>query len=192
MEEDETEEEPTPTLRLIQSELGNVQMSGTALFLFHDSGDQRQLIVLAASKEGLENSVDRLLNLIPLDAGYVLADCLLQGNLALCPTDIADEEVEAELLTGGEPVGMEEEEEEAEEEAAPEDEEEDGEEEETEPETEPEIDAANQGTIALDETVEATLAADERHAWTFADGPAVVDVVLTSGPDLDAVLELWQ
>jgi hypothetical protein len=193
--EDATEDEPTAEDvfdRLIQSELGSVQMSGTALILLDESGGQRRLVVLAASKEGLENTVNRLLDLIPLNADYALADCLLQDNLALCPTNVAAEDVEAELLTGG-ALLAEEVDGEGEEDTAVDAEEEptdeptdDGEE-----LTPTEIDAIDQGNIGLGETLEGTLGLDERFSWTFQDGPAVIDIILESGEELDAVLELY-
>ncbi len=177
--------------RLIQSDLGNVQMSGTALILLDESGGERRLVVLAASKDGLESAVNRLLDLIPFNASYALADCLLQDNLALCPTDVADEAVEAELITGGQ-LEAAEDEDTAEE---PVDDAEEGDdaatdEEDEEPSGE-EINATDQGSIGLGETVEGTLPSDETYSWTFADGPAVIDITVTSGEDLDAVLELY-
>lgn len=176
--EPEKSEEPAP-IRLLHTPLGNVQMSGTALVLLENGNGRHQVIVLAASKEGLDNTVDLLLDLIPLNASYESAGCLVQGNLALCPTGVANEEVEAELLTGGQP-GVEEPAE-PEEPAQPE-----------EPgEPAPDIDAVNQGTIELDETVEGTLAEGESHAWTFKDGPAFIDIVLQGDDELDAVLELY-
>lgn len=201
-EESETDEEPTDEEsedeapadeasfdRLIQSELGNVQMSGTALILLDESDGQRRLVVLAASKDGLESAVNRLLDLIPFNASYALADCLLQDKLALCPSDVTNEEVEAELITGGqlEDDGEDEEEpaDDEEEEAADQDDEEP-----EEPSGE-EIDATDQGSIGLGETVEGTLPEDETFSWTFADGPAVIDITVTSGEELDAVLELY-
>ncbi|MCA9897018.1 MAG: hypothetical protein H6654_00410 [Ardenticatenaceae bacterium] len=176
--------------RLIQSSLGNVHMSGTALILLDESGSERRLVVLAASKEGLENTVSRLLDLIPLDADYALADCLLQDNLALCPTNVTNEEVEAELLTGGtlEADSGDGDVSEDEDTAV------DTEEEPTDDEEQPEptdIDAIDQGTIGLGETVEGTLGDGEQFSWTFQDGPAVIDIILESGEDLDAVLELY-
>ncbi|HRQ39147.1 MAG TPA: hypothetical protein PLD25_14650 [Chloroflexota bacterium] len=177
-EEPEKPEEPAP-IRLIHTPLGNVQMSGTAIVLLENGNGRHQVIVLAASKEGLDNTVDLLLDLIPLNASYESAGCLVQGNLALCPTGVANEEVEAELLTGGQP-GVEEPEEPQE----PEEPEEPG-------EPAPDIDAVNQGTIELDETVEGTLAENESHAWTFKGGPAFVDIVVQGDDDLDAVLELY-
>ena len=181
-----TVEEPFD--RLIQSDLGNVQMSGTALVLLDESGGERRLVVLAASKDGLESAVNRLLDLIPFNAGYALADCLLQDNLALCPTDVADEAVEAELITGGQ-LAATEDEDTAEE---PTDDVEGDEEDETpvEPSGE-EINATDQGSIGLGETVEGTLPSDETFSWTFADGPAVIDITVTSSEDWDAVLELY-
>lgn len=197
-EDGETTEEPSdaePTAeaeifdRLIQSDLGSVQMSGTALILLDESGGQRRLVVLAASKDGLESVVNRLLDLIPFNASYALADCLLQDNLALCPTDVANEAVEAELLTGGQlGADVAAAEEVAGEEAT------DGEAGvDEEPIATPgaEIEATDQGSIGLGETVEGTLPSEERYSWTFADGPAVIDITVTSGEDLDAVLELY-
>lgn len=172
--------------RLIQSDLGNVQMSGTALILLDESGGQRRLVVLAASKEGLESAVNRLLDLIPFNADYALADCLLQDNLALCPTNIADEEVEAELITGGQ-LEADEDEETEEEEGGEAGSEEEGP---GEPVGEA-IDAVDQGSIGLGETVEGTLPSGETYSWTFQEGPAVIDITVTSGEDLDAVLELY-
>ncbi|VAW30832.1 hypothetical protein MNBD_CHLOROFLEXI01-1236, partial [hydrothermal vent metagenome] len=185
-EEDEDEDEMEETTRLIQAGLGNVQMSGTALILLNESGGQRRLVVLAASTDGLESVIGRLLDLIPLDASYALADCLLQDNLALCPTDVADEEIEAELDTGGTS--------DADEETT------DGDEETAEETVEPpleetppaaEIIATDQGIIGLGETVEGTLPADEKYRWTFQDGPAVIDITVTVDENLDAILELY-
>lgn len=188
-EAEETEETPEDELfqRLIQSELGNVQMSGTALILLDEGANGRSLVVLAASQEGLENTIDRLLDLIPLDADYALADCLLQDNLALCPTNVSDEDVEAELLTGGDLA------------AAEDDEEADAEEDEGEADTEEEseepageeIDATDQGSIGLGETVEGTLPEGESYSWTFSEGPAVIDIVVEGGDELDAILQLF-
>ena len=186
---DEVPAEEEPVLdRLIQSDVGNVHMSGTALILLDESGGQRRLVVLAASNKGLENTVIRLLDLIPLDGSYALADCLLQDNLALCPTNITAEEVEAELLTGGLPETEEadggmtgnEEAGSAEDPAAGSD----------EPIVE-EINALDQGNIGLGETIEGTLLPDESFSWTFQDGPAFIDIIVASGEDLDAVLELY-
>src|SRR5690606_36552086 len=134
------------------------------------------VIVLAASNDGLENTVSRLLDLMPLNGDYALADCLLQDQLALCPTGISAEEVEAKLETGGVPDttissggngdsggGG--------------DDDFDG--------------ATHQGDIALGDTVEGTLDEEEAHAYTFSDGPATVDIVLQGSNDMDAVLELY-
>jgi hypothetical protein len=168
------EENDTAVRRLIQSDLGPIQMAGTALILLHENGNSRQVIVLAASSEGLQTTLDRLLDVIPLTANYALADCLLQDNLALCPTLIADEAVEAELETGGVPVSV------------------------TRPDSGtaagdylPDLDAVQQGSINLGQTVEGTLDVDESHAWIFSDGPAVIDILVEADPELDAILELY-
>jgi hypothetical protein len=171
-------EEPEDLSRLITSDLGTIHMAGTALIILDERDGQRNVILLAASNDGLENTVDRLLDLIPLDADYALADCLLQAELALCPSNVADEEVEVELETGG-MAELPEEEAQSEEEG-------DGGEE----DTGTDLDATSQGLIGLGETVEGTLAEDEAHAWTFSDGPATVDIVLGS-PELDVVLEFY-
>jgi hypothetical protein len=182
----ESEEQEPETTRLLHTPLGNVQMSGTALLLLDESGGQRQVIVLAASNEGLDNTVDLLLNVIPLDAEFETAGCVTQDNLALCPTNVADEEVEAELLSGGLPEA------EAPEEGEEPEEEPTEEPEEPEPEEPgPEIDATNQGTIGLDETVEGELGVGERHAWTFDSGPAVIDILVQGDENMDTVLELY-
>jgi hypothetical protein len=165
-------------VRQIESPLGRLQMSGTSLILLDDSDGRRKVIVLAASKVGLERSIERLLGLIPLNAGFSLVDCFLQDQIALCPTHIADEVVEAELETGGVPERV---------------------------VIEPTpgignggndspiagIDAEVQGVIGLGESVEATLAAGEAHAWTFRDGPGRIDIIVEEDGELDAVLELY-
>jgi hypothetical protein len=177
-EENDLPDHEEKVLRQIVSPLGRVQMSGTSLILLDESSGRRSVIVLAASKEGLEKTVYRLLDLIPLNADYSLVGCFLQDQIALCPTHVADEVVEVELETGavpetgvGEPVpgrgngdngrGV------------------------------VEIGADFQGVIALGESVQASLRADEAHAWIFRDGPARIDIVVQAGADLDAVLELY-
>ncbi len=168
------DEEADETTRQIQSSLGNVQMSGTTLLLLDESNGHRRVIVLAASKEGLENTVDRLLDLMPLNADYALADCLVQDNLALCPSGINDEEVEAELDTGGIPqpieIGG-------------------GDDGGATGDTD-ELGAIRQGTVSLNDAVEGELEAAESHSWVFNEGPAVIDIVVV-GSDLDGVLELY-
>jgi hypothetical protein len=138
-------------------------------------------VVLAASEEGLESTVARLLDLVSFNADYALADCLLQPALALCPTGVADEPVEAELDTSGAPAAATEEGGAAEEGGPV-----------TEGEYIAELDASLQGAIGLDESKEASLAADEAHAWRFSEGPATIDIVLeTADEDMDGVLELY-
>jgi hypothetical protein len=163
-------------VRRIESELGNLQMAGNTLIVLHESDGRRQVIVLAASSEGLENAATRLIDLIPLDADYALADCLLAGNLAVCPSAVSNEEVEFELVTSGVPDVI--------------------------PDsgsdsgsqgggTAGEFNAVPQGSIALGETVSGSLAAAESHAWVFSDGPETVDIILAGGTDMDGVLELY-
>jgi len=175
--DDENAAEET-AVRLVQSDLGNVQMAGTALIVLAEEDGRRSVVVLAASAEGLQNTVSRLLNLIPLDVETALASCLLQDPIALCPTNVPDEAVEAELLTadigplpspggpptegesgGGQPV--------------------------------PDIGAESQGSISLGDTVAGTLDAGVSHAWVFSEGPAVIDVIVASGDDMDATVELY-
>jgi hypothetical protein len=160
-------------VRLIQSALGDVQMSGSALILLAETENgRRSVVVLAASAQGLENTIGRLLNGVSWTAADALSDCLLQDTLALCPTAIADEPVEAELITLSAPK------------APPEGEE-------GRPEPPADLDAVEQGVLTLDEPVTAELAPAESHAWLFSDGPLYLDVTVEPDPDLDIVLELY-
>ncbi|MEZ4511918.1 MAG: hypothetical protein R3C62_08580 [Chloroflexota bacterium] len=161
-------EPPAETIRLIQSDLGNVQMAGTALLLLAEHDGQRSVIVLAASGQGLENVLYRLIDLIPLNADYALSDCLLQGNVALCPTQIGAEPVEAVLDTstdtspppdsGGEPPL-------------------------------PSGETVDQGEIGLGETKTAVLQTAEIHSWVYSQGPGFIDISVESA-DFDAILEI--
>lgn len=171
---DETEVETA--VRLIQSDLGRVQMAGTSLILLDEDEGQRRVIVLAASGQGLGNSVNRLLNLIPLNADYALSDCLLQDNLALCPSNVPAEPVEAELISSVEP-------------ASP-----IGEEIVPPPgdggDFDPGIDFTFKGNISVSQVVTGTLAEGESHAWIFSEGPATVDIFLW-GESLDGILSVF-
>ena len=55
------EEEPE-IIQLILSPMGNVEMVGTSLILLVEVDGRYEIVVLAASKEGMENSVNRLLD----------------------------------------------------------------------------------------------------------------------------------
>ncbi len=181
----EADEAVTP-VQLIESAMGSVRMSGTTLILLDEQGDQRQLVLLAASNDGLENSIDRLLALLSVDAGYGLSDCLLQGRLALCPSDVPDEEVEAELDTGNAPEATEPE-------ATPEPG--TGDEDDADGAIPPEpsgdeVPGELQGSIAVGETIEGTIIEGEAHNWLFTGGPANIDVTVSSG-EMDLVLQLY-
>ncbi len=176
--ESDDREEPAGT-RVIESALGRVQMAGSALIVLDTQDERQQVVVLAASGDGLESVVERLRAAVPLN-GADLSDCLVQGPVAICPTDIADEPVEYELTTsgpgdiapapsggggdngqgpgGGVPGGG---------------------------------DATDQGAIGLGESQSAELAAEEAHAWTFSDGPAFIDIVVQGSDDMDTILELY-
>lgn len=168
-------------IRRIESDLGDVQMAGTALILLAGEGERREMVVLAASAEGLENTLGRLIALGPLAAEPALDDCMLQEALALCPTGVADETVEETLITSGSP-----------EETPPASSEEPEEEEELSGGPgELELNADVQGPIALGESVEGTLDEDQSHGWLFSQGPAVVNIVLQPGEDMDGTLELF-
>jgi len=143
-----------------------------ALLLLADDSARRQLVVLAASNDGLESALERLRGAASAE-GVNLTDCLIQDNLALCPTGVANEPVEYELDTSG-PA--------------------------EEPTTEPEQPDEDQedttapidkGRIALGETKTAELAAEEIHAWTFDGGPATINIAVDPDTDMDAVLELY-
>ena len=178
-EPNEDGEDSEEQVRRIESDLGNLQMAGNTLILLNESGGQRQVVVLAASSAGLESATARLINLIPLNADYALADCLLEGALAICPSAVPNEVVEFELVTGGvadtttggtstnggggESSGG----------------------------STGEFGAVPQGSITLDEFVLGTLAAGESHSYVFSGGPALVDIIMGSGADMDGVLELY-
>ena len=165
---------PAHAIRLIKSDLGDVAMAGTALILRSDDGERRQVVVLAASNDGLESAVARLLG--AAEGGVDLSGCLLQDNLALCPTNVDDEPVEYELVTTGPADAP----------PAP-----------TEDTDRPDDgqpaagETTDKGAIALGQTKSAELAADEAHAWTFSDGPATIDITVDPDTDLDAVVELY-
>ena len=165
---------PANAIRLIKSDLGDVEMAGTALILLSDKSERRQVVVLAASNDGLESAVARLLGAAE-SVGVDLSGCLLQDNLALCPTNVDDEPVEYELVTTG-PADLL---------PATSDDErpDDG------PTTAGET--TEQGAIELGETKSGELAADEAHAWTFSDGPATIDITVDAETNLDAVVELY-
>lgn len=173
-ENDESAGEPSGT-RLIDSPLGTLQMSGSALILLDTDGDRQRVVVLAASNDGLESAAGRL----RAGGGIDLTDCLLQGDLAVCPTGIANEPVEYELVTSG--PG----------EATEEPDEGTGEPERSEGDGAPPVEASAQGAIAIDETKNGELAAEEAHAWTFSGGPATIDIVVDGDEDIDVVLELY-
>ena len=183
-EPDEPAEVVTP-VQLIESAMGSVRMSGTTLVQLDQQGDQRQLLLLAASNDGLENSVYRLLALISGDAGYAFSDCLLQGSLALCPSNVPDEEVEAELDTGNAPEASQ-----PEATAGPES----GTEGEADgaipPDSGEDVPGELQGTIAVGETVEGTITDGAAHNWLFTGGPATIDITVSSD-EMDLVLQIY-
>lgn len=174
---EETSPEPEPDVtRVIVSDFGTVQMSGTALILLEEREGRRNLIVLAASYDGLESTFHRLIDLVPFNADYALSNCLLEETLALCPTGVVDEPVEAVMDTSGTP------------ETRPEEEAAEGD---RGGGREPvELDATDRGPITLGETVEGTLEPDETHAWQFSEGPLYIDIVAESGADTDVVLQV--
>jgi hypothetical protein len=183
-EEAESGDEPEPAgERVIESALGRVQMAGSALIVLDSQDDRQQVVVLAASGEGLERVVERLRAAVPV-TGADLSDCLVQGPVAICPTDIANEPVEYELESSG-PGDID---------TSPP---EDGDDDEEAGGGEPGGDepgggdATDQGPIGLGETQSGELAAEEAHAWTFSDGPAVIDIVVEGSDDMDTIIELY-
>jgi hypothetical protein len=183
-DEDGAQDEPAEEvaqIRRIESDLGAVQMSGTALIIASGESDQREVVVLAASAEGLENTLARLITLSSATAEPALADCMVQDGLALCPTGIDGEEIEAELITSGQPAD-----EPADE---PVDDPTDGDT--PDDPSEPDLDAEIQGPIFVGDSLEATLLEEQSHGWEFSDGPATIDIVLQAGEDMDGVLELY-
>ncbi len=185
---DEDEEDP---LRLIESAMGNVQMSGTALILLDDTPLRRTVVLLAASKEGLESAIERMMSLVAVDADSVLGDCLIRDEMALCPTGVADEAVEAELKTGGAPEAN------GNGGADNGDSDANGDADNGDTDTDndnggdDEIDGVLQGSINLGDTVSGNLAESEAHLWLFAGGPAVVDIFVDGDENIDLVVELY-
>ena len=173
-QEEEELQEPE-LIRTIVSDLGNIQMSGTALILLVSDDDQGSIIVLAASNDGLENTIDRLIRLMPADSDEALSDCLLQGDLAFCPTGVDNEPVEEELLTGDVPESEEEEEEPVD----------------VEEPAEGEFEADLQGEIGLNSSEDAVLDEGQSHSWIFNQGPAMINIHLQGDDDMDGVLELY-
>ncbi|MCA9987464.1 MAG: hypothetical protein KDE59_24315 [Anaerolineales bacterium] len=180
-EEDDTadEEEFVDEIRVLETSLGNIQMSGTAMFLLVEDGDQQSLIVLAASSDGLQVAVSRLIAMTPRNAPSALQDCLLQENLALCPTGISSEPIEAELDTGGTPAPV----------VVP-------------PpggngggsgsgQLDEDLNALIIGPINIGETVSGELEGEVGHGYTFSSGPAVIDITLGASDELDGVIEVY-
>jgi hypothetical protein len=172
------DEEAAEELRLIQSPLGRVQMSGTAVIALHEMDGRHHLVVLAASKEGLESMVERLLRLIAQDAASALQQCFLQDNLALCPSGVANEPIERKLETGGAS---------------------------TRPEERPDngnggnggsgeplddLNANLQGTLSVGQTINGNLGQEQGDAWYFSGGPGRFTFIAES-EGLDLALELY-
>lgn len=165
--------------RQIESDLGIVNMSGTALILLDASGGRQSVVVLAASSDGLENAIGRLFDMIAYTGDYALADCVLQDSLALCPTNISDEPVENELISsgpadviidgggdsgdGGGQVG----------------------------EYIADIDAYVQDQIGVGDSVDGSLGLAESHAWMFGEGPTTIDIVAEGSGGIDLVLQVF-
>ena len=181
-DEDEEEEEAfVDEIRVLETSLGTIQMSGSALFLLVEDGDQQSLIVLAASSEGLQVAVSRLIAMTPRNAPSALQDCLLQADLALCPTGITDEQVEAELNTGGAPAPV----------VVPPPDGGNGGSGGGNGQLNEELNALIIGPISIGETVSGMLDSEVGHGYTFAEGPAVIDITLIASEELDGVIEVY-
>src|SRR5690606_19223074 len=62
--------------RLIQSSLGDIQMAGSAIIVLDTDGDRQQVVVLAASNDGLESALARLRPTAPPETAD-FSGCLL-------------------------------------------------------------------------------------------------------------------
>ena len=113
--------------------------------------------------------------------------------MALCPSDVSGEEVEAELITGVEPRLPEDAEEE--DEAEPEEGEDIPPEEEEEDVSRPSIDEltplVEQGEISFGDEVSGELLADEYHTWIYSGDEVTADLLMSSDDPVDAVLTVY-
>jgi hypothetical protein len=178
LDEVDANEDTSEAVREVQSRLGNVEMAGTVLLALAKEGDEDILILLAASGEGLANGIDRLLETVSGGRAGALDDCLVQATLALCPSYVPEEPVEAELdLRGGA-------------ESRPE---------RNEPDSGGEqageyiraIEARLMGSISMGQTRQGTLAPGEGHAWTFNGGPVTASLTLETDEEIDGVLQVY-
>jgi hypothetical protein len=170
--ETEEPEEEGPELepegRVLVEGLGNYDMSGIGLVAYRGGDEQKLLVVLAASQEGLANVLGRL-----PDRDF--DDCVQAETITLCPTGVLSEEIEPSW----EPLEAE----------AEEGEPEEGEE---EPEGDGEQPEGLAGELVYGDSVSDELEPGEDHLWRFegTEGDIVTILVETTSPDMDLVLEL--
>ena len=177
-DEDDEDEEFVDLIRVLETDIGNIEMSGTALFLLVEEGNQQSLIVLAASTSGLEVALSRLIAMTPRNAPSALQDCLLQEALALCPTGISDEPVEAELGAGsGSPVVV-----------PPPGENGNGG---GGGQLDEELNALIIGPIFVGDVVSGVLDPEVGHGYTFNGGPTALDITLIATEELDGVIQVF-
>ncbi len=181
--DEDADVEPVTETRFIETPLGKFQMAGSSMILWYEDDGQNQVIVLAASSEGLDNSIDRLVQQISQTADLGNGDCLANETLAICPSLVADEAVEYEFTSDT---------------AAPVDaDDNNGDDGEMDGDFDDDFGSSNligfiyQGNIGSDETVVSELVAEEPHRWSFVGGSATIDITVSGDENLDLVLEVY-
>lgn len=186
---DDTADEDAPVeaeTRTLSTPLGTFQMAGSSMILWYESDGQNQVIVLAASNEGLDNSIDRLVQQISQTADIGNGDCLTNETLAICPSQVSDEIVQYEFTSDT---------------STPADSNggsnsdngntDDGEYDNGDYDSSDLSGFIYQGDVRLDETITADLAVDEPHLWSFIGESVTVDIMATGDENTDLVLELY-
>lgn len=188
-DEDEMEAEE---MRLIRAALGDIQMAGSALiFMFPEhSGDSSdsgtKFVVLAASADGLQATVDRLLGAVSFEGSDAFADCLVQGEMAFCPTGVSDEEVAFSLNVSGSA--------EATSSGSDTEETDSGETDDPviDPPTEPDFNFIGemQGPITLGESVEGALEEEARHGYLFVKEADAINISAVPAGQIDLIVSV--
>ncbi|HSH00966.1 MAG TPA: hypothetical protein VLL52_00515 [Anaerolineae bacterium] len=213
----QTTSDTTSTEQMMHLPWAQVPLAGTALLLADWEANPAQLLVLAASEAGLDNTLDRLLSASHRDAPNMFSDCLIQTNIALCPTNI-DAEILAVDWGGATDDATNDDDNTSDDDTANDDTpNDDTANDDTANDDTTNDDTANddtatddtanddtsddnnagglnatpQGALTIGEPVTGQLSGNEGHAWYLGGGPALVDITVTSQDDIDLVVELY-